>query len=607
MLRRRLAPHQKFLALSGSLLGLTAVVTLVSVVALWMVESDTEQLVGRDIHSMGALLRLDRDLTEIHQFIIESTHTDQARRKLLVSRADERMESLLDNLKQVKTLERGNVKATKQVVAFEADCVEWMKGVAQLRDAPGSEQVSLVVKAFDEGYEALHTQAHSIETDLYEKQIDRASVRLHNGLDMFRSVLLWVGLLGIGVGGSASWVIANSMRKRQAEIDRQAKEQDRYNEEQQLVGRLAQAMEMVEREEDIYRLVEEILKSKSPETKTELLVADSSRAHMSQVATTDEDMRGPGCGVKSPRQCQAVRQGKTQIYADSQQFDACPYLRNRGWEPCAAACVPLTIMGQAAGVMHSTALAVEVFDDNTQRLMSNLAVRAGERIGMMRAFAQSQTQASTDPLTGLLNRRSFQDRAAELMRSGKRFAAVYCDLDHFKKLNDEHGHDVGDRALRLFSKVLKDSIRPGDLASRWGGEEFVLVLSDVSAEEAVTALERIRQSLSTAQSSGNTPTFTVSMGVCESILFDEIEGVLAAADDALLMAKRTGRDKIVVSGETVETPQAQEPDGRDESNPVEEEVDALFEGEADGVGALDEADEAEPESDETEMIDGATI
>lgn len=187
---------------------------------------------------------------------------------------------------------------------------------------------------------------------------------------------------------------------------------------------------------------------------------------------------------------------------------------------------------------------------------------------MLRAFAKSQTQASTDPLTGLLNRRSFQDMLAERIDAGQSYAIAYCDLDHFKVLNDKFGHEGGDRALRLFSRVIRDSLRPDDIAARWGGEEFVMALAEVGAGAAVDILERIRVALTQAQASGTIPNFTVSMGVSDTAMSDDLEAVLAAADEALLTAKREGRDRIVIAGNA------------DPRKRLEHELDALFAGDA---------------------------
>ena len=131
--------------------------------------------------------------------------------------------------------------------------------------------------------------------------------------------------------------------------------------------------------------------------------------------------------------------------------------------------------------------------------------RGSERIAMIRAFATSEMQAHTDPLTGLLNRRSLENGVRDLRANGVPYAVAYGDLDNFKVLNDTHGHDAGDQALRLFARILGESLRPKDLAARYGGEEFVVVLPNCNTDTAMSILERVRESLALALNAGTFP------------------------------------------------------------------------------------------------------
>ena len=130
-------------------------------------------------------------------------------------------------------------------------------------------------------------------------------------------------------------------------------------------------------------------------------------------------------------------------------------------------------------------------------------------------------------------------------------AVAMADLDHFKALNDTYGHETGDRALRLFARVLRDSLRSSDIISRYGGEEFAIAFPDCSAMEATRALNTVRAQLDAAITVGGLPKFTSSFGITDAEPGEELADVLRRADDALLLAKRR-----VATGWSCTTPAA---------------------------------------------------
>jgi diguanylate cyclase (GGDEF)-like protein len=162
-------------------------------------------------------------------------------------------------------------------------------------------------------------------------------------------------------------------------------------------------------------------------------------------------------------------------------------------------------------------------------------------------LAHLAAEARADALTGLLNRRGFEERfAAEVARASRErlsLALVCFDLDHFKRVNDEQGHEAGDRALTTVAALIADQVRGADLAARWGGEEFVVVLPGAGEEAASAFAERVRAAVATA--SGGS--LTLSAGVAAATGPSDSRALLAAADTALYEAKRAGRDRTVVA------------------------------------------------------------
>ena len=125
------------------------------------------------------------------------------------------------------------------------------------------------------------------------------------------------------------------------------------------------------------------------------------------------------------------------------------------------------------------------------------------------------------------------------MKAGRPFAVAIADLDRFKQLNDTHGHEAGDRALRLFSQTATQALRDDDLIARWGGEEFVMVLPDLDRFRAVNVLDRVRHDLTVAHP-GATLRFTASFGVADSGQADSLEELLHHRRRRALRSKEGG-------------------------------------------------------------------
>jgi|GEM_PF-763659 len=162
-----------------------------------------------------------------------------------------------------------------------------------------------------------------------------------------------------------------------------------------------------------------------------------------------------------------------------------------------------------------------------------------------------RTLADVDPLSGLLNRRAFQPFAEDAFATYKRhdrpFSILMIDADHFKAVNDRHGHRAGDDVIRSIGKVIAEEIRTTDKAARFGGEEFILLLKENTAEGAWVLAERIRQAISRQEvlSDGTRISLTVSIGLAEASPEDrDVEDTIARADRALYNAKASGRNRV---------------------------------------------------------------
>ena len=351
------------------------------------------------------------------------------------------------------------------------------------------------------------------------------------------------------LGFAVTYASARSVRRQEVVLQRQEHEREESARRNEFDARLGRALEMAESEGGAFDIVAQALGEVVGDDSAELLLADSSRAHFQRILVTPAD--GEGCGVATPTDCPAAQRSTTLVFPSNRALDACPHLRELETD-CSAVCLPVTVGSQAIGVVHVGAALDHPPSKRTLGDLGLVAQKTGDRVGMLRAFADSESQARTDPLTGLLNRRSLENRVRDLVTSGTSYTVAYGDLDQFKDLNDRHGHETGDRALRLFARVLRDSIRPADLPGRFGGEEFLVVLPDCGVDAAVAVIERVREQLALALADGALPPFTASFGVAPGRPDTTFDATVAEADAALYTAKRSGRNRVVGAPEPSE-------------------------------------------------------
>jgi diguanylate cyclase (GGDEF)-like protein len=177
-----------------------------------------------------------------------------------------------------------------------------------------------------------------------------------------------------------------------------------------------------------------------------------------------------------------------------------------------------------------------------------LAGLAAVSNALMRSEVHQRTHAILDPLTGLLNRKALMDRFAELAEqaalTGGSVALVACDLDSFKAVNDEHGHERGDAVLKDAAYAIRRNMRSFELVYRLGGEEFLMVLPGAGLKEARLLAERARAALEQARPGGLPVTMSVGVAAAQGteVVF---EPLFQRADDALYRAKREGRNRVV--------------------------------------------------------------
>lgn len=165
-------------------------------------------------------------------------------------------------------------------------------------------------------------------------------------------------------------------------------------------------------------------------------------------------------------------------------------------------------------------------------------------------LSRLELSATHDPLTGLYNRKELMPRLKSEIANAERYhhdlALIMFDIDHFKQINDNHGHQAGDEVLKALSRIIKGNIRLGDWVVRYGGEEFLLICPHANLSAAMRVAERIRHSVMAAplQTQACKMSVTISAGVATYMQQDTLEALIKTADDALYEAKRRGRNCV---------------------------------------------------------------
>lgn len=210
-------------------------------------------------------------------------------------------------------------------------------------------------------------------------------------------------------------------------------------------------------------------------------------------------------------------------------------------------------------IFAETRAMAEVNRQLEQRLQSSVSEIAQLRHNL----EETRKEASTDPLTGIANRKVFdaelRSAAAVARQESGLLSLLMIDIDHFKAFNDQHGHQLGDQVLKLVARSIAECIRQEDLAARFGGEEFCVILPRARLNEAVRVAEAIRSRVArrriTNRRTGKVlGSITLSIGVAEYTLGEDEADFLRNADEAMYAAKRTGRNRVATRDDVARTP-----------------------------------------------------
>lgn len=381
----------------------------------------------------------------------------------------------------------------------------------------------------------------------------------------------WLVLLAAGVGiplsllliGHAHRLLARENRVRQqaeaaasasnAELSVTVAQLARLSDSMASLSHYSGMLQGASDAQELYEITAATFRRLFPGLSGLLYVIRASRDHAEMVAQWGSIV-APNDPAPTPHSCWSVRRHSPYAMEDLRQGLRCPHIgRPSGAEDMHGLCVPLSAHGEVVGWLSLQGEGAGRIADES------LAVRLCEQLSLalanVRLRESLRHQAVRDPLTGLFNRRYLEEsltrEIARCQRRQQPLAVLMIDVDHFKAFNDRHGHAMGDAALSSFARMLKDRCRPEDIACRYGGEEFTLILPETDLESAIARAEDIRAGATMvriANADGAALRISVSVGV--ALMPDHGDAgleLMRAGDRALYRAKHEGRDRVAVA------------------------------------------------------------
>jgi diguanylate cyclase (GGDEF)-like protein len=374
------------------------------------------------------------------------------------------------------------------------------------------------------------------------EQADGQSDQLKQSANAERMIWIVVGVAAAGLIAGGLLLYRGVRRIRQALVPGQ--DQEEFGETLQIASDEDEAHELLQ------RYLERIL---APNTTAVVLNSNNSADRLEAAVPLPagsplaETLRGA-----APRSCLAVRSGRKHREGSSRlALLSCPVCA-----PCpgASSCVPLVVGGKVIGsVLVSRPTPFDEADE--QRIRESVS-QAAPVLANLRNLAVAEIRAATDGLTGLPNKRAVTDTLKRMFAQASTerspLALLMLDLDHFKQVNDQRGHAVGDQVLANVGRVMKGAMRARDFAGRNGGEEFAILLPDTEIPVALRIAERVRAAIAEMSLPGIDVTVTVSVGVAGYPEHASTPDRLARlADAALYLAKRQGRNRVELAEPSV--------------------------------------------------------
>lgn len=330
------------------------------------------------------------------------------------------------------------------------------------------------------------------------------------------------------------------------------RELESRNKEQNLMRQMDDLLQTCESLTESYPIIEQYIPQLFAETSGALYSFSSSRKSLETVVTWGKGLES--AQIFTASDCWALRRGQTHVVNNS-TYSSGLRCRHMGSSSLDYIEVPMISPGEIMGLLHIEYPGQTLCDRRAEEMALIVAEHLSLSLSNLKLRETLHAQSVRDPLTGLFNRRYMEETLEReihrALRTNFPIGIIMLDIDHFKKLNDTYGHEAGDMVLVEIGKKIGDNIRTSDIACRYGGEEFILILPNADIETTRLRAEKVREEIAQCgiiyhrQELGP---ITMSLGVAGFPNHAQtLESVLKKADEALYIAKKLGRNRVEVS------------------------------------------------------------
>jgi diguanylate cyclase (GGDEF)-like protein len=351
------------------------------------------------------------------------------------------------------------------------------------------------------------------------------------------------------------FALATALHRLDAQVRGREAELAHAHDDALALTRFGEFVQQLQHEDELHKGLARVCKALVAPSQVNILVRNASKNRLSIAhATVAHEPRLRLPILAEPMKCRAVRTMRN-VRANSDDPTACECALGvpaRG----SMLCVPMLAAGELVGVLNLHSARGDDFDEPRIHALHGYIGFASGALSSLQLLAATRERALRDSLTGAHNRAFLSEYLPKTIAAAKRHrtqvAVLMADLDHFKRINDEYGHPIGDQAIVAFARCVQQQIRATDVLVRYGGEEFAIVLADVTRDGAIGTAERIRGAVEAVRLSANGidlgAIVRVSIGIA---MFpdhgEELPRLVSVADAALYTAKQQGRNQVVVA------------------------------------------------------------